>query len=301
MRVTISQEIDHRAVMISASAQAMGETVDTAFFQNEQQISAIPLSLQQQHQYQNTPNYYQMNKDIPQPHEVPLIGSYGNIHTDFRETQMLSAYRAFNELERYEGLHQNIYTNDNEHPQTTILQQIGVETNGNSTEATVDPTLLQTHIFNQHTAEANYPIQNEEGQHLSTEVGGQYNQDPPKDENIYENETNVLIATEKNTADVTEEHTLLENEGCTIQTTAHNNASMMIQPTPVAIAHASPVVYAEATHAAVLSSSAVHHNVYPEDSSNNNLAEEENIVNSNSNSMDVLKERALIHGFESGV
>ena len=73
-----------------------------------------------------------MNKDIPQPHETPMIGSYGNIHTDFRETQMLSAYRAFNELERYEGLQQNIYTNDNEHPQTTVLQQIGVETNGNS-------------------------------------------------------------------------------------------------------------------------------------------------------------------------
>ena len=76
---------------------------------------------------------------------------------------------------------------------------------------------------------------------------------------------------------------------------------MMIQPTPVAIAHASPVVYAEANHAAVLSSSAVHHNVYPEDSSNNNLAEEENTANSNSNSVDILKERALVHGFESGV
>merc|ERR1719510_1421291 len=35
LRVTISQEIDHRAVMISTSAQAMGEMVDTAFLQNE--------------------------------------------------------------------------------------------------------------------------------------------------------------------------------------------------------------------------------------------------------------------------
>ena len=81
-----------------------------------------------------------------------------------------------------------------------------------------------------------------------------------------------------------------------------SNIATMIQHIPISPAHASPVVYAEAANTAILSSSAVHHQVYNEDVGNNNNNNNAVLNEGNNDTRrDVLKEHALTHGYESGV
>jgi hypothetical protein len=124
----------------------------------------------------------------------------------------------------------------------------------------------------------------------------------------YDNEHNVLLATETSIPDQTIHSTI---DTCAIIQGVNNNMAivepsniaMMIQHRPIVPAHASPVVYAEAANTALLSSSAVHHQLYTEDVGNNNNGNNNSVENEDNNDTrrDILKEHALTHGYESGV
>ena len=120
----------------------------------------------------------------------------------------------------------------------------------------------------------------------------------------YNKVNNVLLATEKNISEqnvepVIDSSVMSQGESSNIALMEPSNIAMMIQHRPIAPAHASPVVFAEAANTAILSSSAVHHQILSEDGNNNDGIRED--VDDNDTRRDFLKEQALAHGFESGV
>ena len=279
--MTISQEIEQRSIMVTFSAgQIVGE-----------------------------PDDLQTHDDLMQPSEVMLAITHGNIQTEQRDTKMLSPYRAFPEPQHYEGIIRpdELPTMDNDTP-IAIIQQLGCEGNGNVNETSMHPLLLQSKIFEQSKETLGHPLPDDAGHFITRDiVEGPFNQEiriVAKIDEIYENESNLLIATEKSITEPSEQvtlnsSTLIQGDNNKLAMMEPSNMAMMVQHRPIAPAHASPVVYAEAANTAILSSSAVHHQVYTEDVSNNNNSTD-NDENTDTH-RDILKEHALTHGYESGV
>ena len=115
-------------------------------------------------------------------------------------------------------------------------------------------------------------------------------------------EKNILMASQKVISDQTSQPEVNSSAlpNGSIHDNTNNNLGIMVQNRLIAPAHASPVVYAEATNAVISSSAVVHRQIYNEDVGNNNGIEDDDDSNED-NRRDVLKEQALTHGYESGV
>ena len=115
-------------------------------------------------------------------------------------------------------------------------------------------------------------------------------------------EKNILMASQKVISNQTSQPEVNSSAlpNGSIHDNTNNNLGIMVQNRLIAPAHASPVVYAEATNAVISSSAVVHRQIYNEDVGNDNGIEDDDDSNED-NRRDVLKEHALTHGYESGV
>ena len=275
--MTISQELEQRSIMVTYS---VGQIVD----------DSIEL---------------QMHNDQMQ------YSGQNNIHTEQPTSKIVSPYKALNDPANYDDMtHHEPQAVDNEVP-ISIIPQTGFEGNMNLNQPSLHPFLLQSQYFGDAKEIVEYPTQEHTNHFIPRDMSEvPCNQEISEGHQIdgsYDNEHNVLMATEKSIPDQTTHSTidtcaLIQGVNNNMAIVEPNNIAMMIQHRPIAPAHASPVVYAEAANTAILSSSAVHHQLYSEDAGNNN--NNNNAVENEDNNdarRDILKEHALTHGYESGV
>ena len=218
------------------------------------------------------------------------------------------------------GLHEpeNIYADVTRHQelqpadgQTQIesAPQLGFE----PTDAALHNFLMQSQMFEQRKAIAGLQTQGHATHFITQDIAeGAFDREVlvgAQIEEVYDNEHNILMATEKSISnqpiDTTmESASLLPGRNNNVQLMEPNNITMMLHNTSIAPVQASPVVYAEPSNTAILSSSAVHHQIYTEDKGNNNTDDNVCVDNGNDNATqrrEILREQALSHGYESGV
>ena len=267
--MTISQELEQRSIMVTYSTgQIVGGSGEN-----------------------------QVNADNIEAFEAPVPFVRGHIRTE--QTNIFTHYQSTDEPKAYCV---ETEQNDNEIPLSRV-QQLDFE--GNVGEN--DPS-LQTYMLQPHFKDGREPISYQALDNMDQYI----NQNYPDNSNNHEFEmanpidgpynkgNNILLATEKNISEqnvqsAIDSSVISQGESSNIALMEPSNIAMMIQQRPIAAAHASPVVYAEAANTAILSSSAVHHQILSEDGNNNDD------VDDNDTRRDFLKEQALAHGFESGV
>ena len=278
LRITMSQELEQRSVMVTYSVD---QIVD----------DSIEL---------------QMHND-----KIQYSGQ-NNFQTEQPITKILSPYKALNDPANFDDIANHVpQATDNEVP-ISIIPQTGFEGNINLNQPSLHPFLLQSQFFRDATEIVEYPSQEQTNQFIPRYISEvPLTQEISEDNQIggsYDNGHNVLMATEKSIPDQTTQSTidtcaLIQGVNNNMAIVEPSNIAMMIQHRPIAPAHASPVVYAEAANTAILSSSAVHHQLYTEDVGNNNNNNNNAVENEDNNDTrrDILKEHALTHGYESGV
>ena len=272
--MTISQELEQRSIMVTY---------------NSGQIVGIP-------------GENQLNADNIEAIEAPTTLDQGHIHAE-QTTTILSPYKSLNDRKPYDV---DAEANDNQMPLSGV-HQLDYEGNVCVSDAALQSYLLQPKLFQDSKTLIDYPALDNATPHT--------NQNYPEHSNqginiattmarSYDKEHNILIATETSIPEQTVQSVI---DSCTLDQGDNNNVAvmepsniaMMIQHRPIAPAHASPVVYAEAANTAILSSSAVHHQLFGEEGGNDK--DDEGNVDNNDTRRDFLKEQALAHGFESGV
>jgi hypothetical protein len=234
------------------------------------------------------------------------------IQTEQPTTNFLPPYKALHDPASYDEInHYEPQAVDNEVP-ISIIPQTGFEGNINLNQPSLHPFLLQSNFSRYGKEIVEYQSQEHTNQFIPRDISEvPLNQEISEDNQIderYGNEHNVLMATEQSIPDQCAHSTidtcaLIQGVNNNMAIVEPSNIAMMIQHRPIAPAHASPVVYAEAANTAILSSSAVHHQLYTEDVGNNNNNNNDSDENEDDNDTrrDVLKEHALTHGYESGV
>ena len=285
--MTISQELEQRSIMVTYSSG---------------QIVGIP-------------GENHVNADNIEAIEGQATSIQGNIHAE-QTTTILSPYKSLNDPKAYDH---ETEANDNQIPISGVHQldyegnvcanQWATQGNGNPV---VNDQSLQSYLLQRKLFQDSKPLISYQGlDNTAAHTNLNYPEHPAHQEiNIantmagsYDKERNILIATETSIPEQTvqsiiESCSLSQGDNNNVAVIEPNNIAMMIQHRPIAPAHASPVVYAEPANTAILSSSAVHHQIFGEEGKDNNG--EENVDN-NDTRKDFLKEQALEHGFESGV
>ena len=272
--MTISQELDQRSIMVTYSS----EQIITESAEN------------------------QGSADNIEAIEAPASFTRGHIHTE--QPNVFTPYQSVNDPKDYEV---EAETNDN-----PILvsgaKQLDFDGNVCINNSSLQPYMMQPKLFQYGNEIIGYQALDDINQRVNQNFSDgsthpEINMANTIDES-YDKEHNILIATEKNIPEQTVQSTidsnvLVQGENNNIAIMEPNNLAMMIQHRPIAPAHASPVVYAEAANTAILSSSAVHHQLFSEDGSSNDGIRAN--IDNEDNQRDFLKEQALAHGFESGV
>ena len=271
--MTISQELEQRSIMVTYSTgQIVGGSGEN-----------------------------QVNAENIEAFEAPVPFVRGHIRTE--QTNIFTHYQSVDDPKEH-----NVETeqNDNQIPLSRI-QQLDLEGN-----VGVNDPSLQTYMLQPHFKDDRAPISYQALDNMDQYI----NQNYPDNSNNHEFEianpidgsynkgNNILLAAEKNISEqnvqsAIDSSVISQCDNSNIALMEPSNIAMMIQQRPIAPAHASPVVYAEAANTAILSSSAVHHQILSEDGNNNDGIRED--VDDNDTRRDFLKEQALAHGFESGV
>ena len=274
LRMTISQELEQRPIMVTySSEQIVSGSGDNQG--NAENVEAI---------------------------ETPASFARGHIHTE--QASVFNLYKAVNDSKDFDV---ETETNDNQAPISGVTQ-VDIEGNIGLNSSSLQSYMLQPKLFQYGNELISYQALDNIDPHLNQNFSDGSNHPEINISNTidgcYDREHNILMATEKNIPEQTvqsaiDSSVLNQGENNNIGIMEPSNMAMMIQHRPIAPAHASPVVYAEAANTAILSSSAVHHQLFSEDGSNNVGVR---VSNENDDTQrDFLKEQALTHGFESGV
>ena len=274
LRMTISQELEQRPIMVT--------------YNSEQIVSGSGEN--------------QGNVENKEAIETPAPFARGHIHTD--QASVFNLYKSVNDPKDYDV---ETETNDNQTPISGV-EHVDLEGNMGLKNSALQSYMLQPKLFQYGNELISYQALDNIDPHLNQNFSDGSTHQEINNSNImdgcYDKEHNILMATEKNIPEQSiqsaiDSSALNQGENNNFGIMEPSNMAMMIQHRPIAPAHASPVVYAEAANTAILSSSAVHHQLFSEDGSNNVGVR---VSNDNDDTQrDFLKEQALAHGFESGV